>query len=1005
MWPTIRWLLLVCIPMIGFTQQKPATFDPSKPLSQSSIDQWTGEDGLVSNNLTSVVQATDGFIWVTTYNGLLRFDGNVFELFDRENTPFLQSDAFYRGYVDKNKIWFATQGSGIVVYENNVLQPFLPEALPKSIRCLWLSEQGDIWAGSNNNGLYLIRDSVVIKQSHEPVRDISIMSLAQEGENLWVATNGNGVVKIKGDSYEQMTTADGLSGNVVNTIRATPQGEILIGTTKGFDILSNGKIKSVPMLQGIQINSMTLDDFGSVWLATERGLARVNIKLGIEEFFSIENGFPTLELTALDFDTEGSVWITTSKAGLIRLNDRGITTFSETNGLSLNLINIITEGPDKKIYIGTDGGAIDIMNGNNVEHLTLNHSHKNMSIRDICFDKSGTLWIGSYNGVLKKQGKQEKLFNTSNGLPVQDVRRVLEDHEGNLWFATRSGGAIKFKNDKVLGVYDRKSGLQSNYILAIEEDPWGNIYLGTNGGGLSRIDTNDQITSFHIGTDDSGLLIFNLHIDSNGTTWLVTNVGLYHFNGREFKKLEFEVPIKGGSYFDWIEDTFGNVWVTTNKGILRFTKQDAIDFSNGKLSAIKSRIYNNYDGMKNRECTGATRALRSSSGEIWVPTIGGASVIYPDRLRENPIIPPVYITQLATDKTVFKNDRTVQIEPGNLRYTFSFTCLSLAAPSKNQFKYTLAGFDDAWPESDGKRQVDYTNLPAGTYTFKVIASNNDDIWNTEGASLTFTVLPYFYQRTSFYILSTFAIMLALFGIYKWRIHDIEKRNQELKKVNSELDKFVYSASHDLRAPLASVLGLINIARLDDGSDKNGYFDLIEKSIKKLDGFIRDIIDYSRNARLELIREEIHFEKVIHEVIDDLRYLDETNKILRIVTVNGQGTFYTDIRRLRIIISNLISNAIKYHAPRRENPFIEVRVEFDESKAMIKVIDNGSGIAEEHLGNIFQMFYRGTSTTKGSGLGLYIVKETTEKLNGKITVISNIGEGSTFEVMLPSLKMA
>jgi signal transduction histidine kinase/ligand-binding sensor domain-containing protein len=991
------------VALLALAQPKPISFHPSRPLSQSSIDQWTGKDGLISNNLTSVVQATDGFLWITTYNGLLRFDGNMFTLFDRENVPFLQSDAFYRGYVDGNRVWFTTQGSGIIIYENNKLKPYLPEALPKSIRCLLISGK-DMWAGSNNNGLYLVRDSVVTKITFEAVSDISIMSLAQDNENnLWVATNGNGVIKIKGEQVEQFTTGQGLSGNVVNTIRCTAEGDVLIGTTKGFDILSKGKITNHPLLRDVQVNSMTIDSVESIWLATERGLARINSKMGLQEIFSKGQGLPTLELTSIAFDVENSAWITSSKAGLIRLKDGGIATFSESNGLSLDLINVITEGPDKKIYIGTDGGDIDVMSNNSVEHIGLLHPLKNMSIRDICFDKTGTMWIGSYNGVLKKKGKSEVLFSTSNQLPVQDVRRILESDDGCMWFATRSGGIIKFRNDKVVAVFDKKNGLRSNYVLALEKDAVGNVYAGTNGGGLSKIDPSGNITTFNISSDDSGLLIFNLHIDSDGSVWLVTNVGLFHFDGRKFKKIEIDPSAKGGSSFDWIEDNLGNVWITTNKGILQFRKSDAMVQMKGNSKPIEVRLYDNYDGMKNKECTGATRSAKTSAGEIWIPTIGGASVVYPHKLRKNPAIPPVYITQLATDDLVLNGDTLIEIEPGNLRYTFSFTTLSLIAPSKNLFKYRLVGFEDEWVDSNHERQVGYTNLPPGHYTFRVIASNNDGVWNTTGASMSFSVLPFFYQRTSFYILSSVGILLIFFGIYKWRIYDIEKRNRELKKVNSELDKFVYSASHDLRAPLASVLGLVAIARLDDGKERDNHLNLIEKSIQKLDGFISDIIDFSRNARLEIIKEEINFEKLIHEVMDDLKYLDDSNSILRMVNINGQGSFFTDPRRLKIILSNLISNAFKYHSPRKDNPFIEVRVDRSHRQVIIQVIDNGSGIGDQHLDNIFKMFYRGHESTKGSGLGLYIVKETVEKIEGTIQVSSTPGQGSTFTITLPSLK--
>lgn len=1003
---SISRILLACVLIMSANvqaQERLNTFPPSKPLSQSSIDQWTGDDGLISNNLTSVVQGNHGFLWITAYNGLLRFDGHRFELFDRENTPFLQSDAFYQTIKEGDKLWLATQGSGIVVYENNILKPYQPKEgkLPSSIRCLLITDSVT-FVGSNNNGLFILRNEIVEKPTFDPVSNTSIMAIVKDTQgSIWVGTNGNGVVKIKNGTFTHYTTKNGLAGNVINALYATSDGRILIGSTNGLDVLENDRITSVALLQNIQVNALTMDSYGSVWAATERGLARINEAVGTEELFTKTQGLPTLELTSLTFDKEGSLWLTTSKAGLLRLKDTGIVTYSEANGLSLDLVNIIAEGPNKELYIGTDGGGIDVFANGTFTSLELGHTLNNIGIRDICVDKD-ILWIGSYSGLLRKQGNKETLYNIETGLPAQDIRRILKDRKGDLWLATRAGGAIVFSNGKVKASYNKENGLGANYILSIEQDKNGTIYLGTNGGGLTLVDQGGKLTTYHVTDDDSGVLIFNMHIDKRGNVWLVANTGIFHFDGAHFTQLDLEHHVKGESYFDWVEDNNGNVWVTTNKGILRIQKDEAVNYIQNKNTPIKTRLYNNYDGMKNKECTGATRATLASTGEVWIPTIGGASVIHPDRMIENPITPPVYITRLITDDHTYLKDELPKIKSDNIRYTFQFTSLSLVAPGQNHFKFILEGFDKQWIDGGLERETSYTNLPPGDYTFKVIASNNDELWNMKGAEYKFQVQPFFYETVWFYVALTLLAIGALFGIYKWRVADIEKRNRELKKVNSELDKFVYSASHDLRAPLASVLGLVNVARLGDGKDIPLYLDLIEKSIQRLDGFIRDIIDFSRNARMEIIREEITFNTLIHEVMADLRYLDEKNRILRIVTVNGYGVFHSDSRRLKIILTNLISNAIKYHNLRKEDPFIEVKVDYTETQATIRVIDNGSGIAEQHMLNIFKMFYRANENIKGSGLGLYIVNETVEKLRGEISVSSKLDEGTTFTVSLPAI---
>lgn len=231
---------------------------------------------------------------------------------------------------------------------------------------------------------------------------------------------------------------------------------------------------------------------------------------------------------------------------------------------------------------------------------------------------------------------------------------------------------------------------------------------------------------------------------------------------------------------------------------------------------------------------------------------------------------------------------------------------------------------------------------------------------------------------------------------------LEAQNEELKKINSELDRFVYSASHDLKAPLASVLGLINIAKLEKDAEMIiKYMQMMEQSIIKLDNFIKDIIDYSRNARLEMIFEETDVESLIQNTYENLQYLEKSSVIDKQIFIEKHSPCYIDTKRLAIILNNLLSNAINYHNTQKENPFIKVSVIVNHQSIRISVIDNGIGIAQEHLNRIFEMFYRASYDSKGSGLGLYIVKETVHKLNGKIIVHSELGEGTKFEITLPN----
>ncbi|MBX2946819.1 MAG: PAS domain S-box protein [Cyclobacteriaceae bacterium] len=233
---------------------------------------------------------------------------------------------------------------------------------------------------------------------------------------------------------------------------------------------------------------------------------------------------------------------------------------------------------------------------------------------------------------------------------------------------------------------------------------------------------------------------------------------------------------------------------------------------------------------------------------------------------------------------------------------------------------------------------------------------------------------------------------------------LEERNEELVKINAELDRFVYSASHDLRAPIASLLGLIEVARLEkDPTSLEQLLDLKKKSLLRLDHFIKDIVDHSRNMRLQVEAVAVNFETLIHNAFEQLQFMDNMERIWRVVDVKQEGDFYSAPSRLAIILNNLISNAIKYADLRKENPSLEVRVNANPQQAILRVTDNGEGIPHEALPKIFDMFYRASTKGVGSGLGLYIVKEAVEKIGGNITVHSEPGKGTEFEIVLPAIE--
>ena len=231
---------------------------------------------------------------------------------------------------------------------------------------------------------------------------------------------------------------------------------------------------------------------------------------------------------------------------------------------------------------------------------------------------------------------------------------------------------------------------------------------------------------------------------------------------------------------------------------------------------------------------------------------------------------------------------------------------------------------------------------------------------------------------------------------------LERQNQDFKKINQELDNFVYSVSHQIRAPLTSLLGLINIAKIDTSDKIHEYLDLMQVSIENLDQTVHEINDYSRNARLELKIEKVPFQKICDQIIEDYSFGKGLNAFNIIRNIEDSGHFYSDANRIKVIISNVFSNSLKFNDLEKDQPTVTIDISANKETAEITITDNGEGMHEESLPKIFDMFYRASQSARGAGLGLYVVKEIVNKLNGKIDVESQIGKGSTFTIELPSL---
>ncbi len=972
-------------------------------LKDYSIKIWSNNEGLPSNNLSSLVKDSRGYLWISTFNGAVRFDGAEFKNFNTENISQLETSAVRSILpLSDGSMYFSTESSGLLYYRNGVFSaPFKDSDLPRNILTTYKTPDGRLWIGTMDAGIFYVEEGVLHKYNIKGYEDMAINEFTLDSDNnLWVASSNIGVIKIRKDNYELFTEEQNFVANDVYSIEYY-DGKLYVGTLKGLLIYSNGIWTEDKRFSGFGIYKIIRDKNENIWFGTTLGLARLD-RFNSFEFLGIEDGLPARVINGIVIDEDNNVWLATYRGGLVQLKESRFKNFTEQDGLSYNSINSIVGSSDGRFFIGNNQGKVDIIeNGGIISTLSLHINVSDSRIKDILIEEDGTLWIGTYKGLIEKNIKGEKLYTKADGLLSDRVRCIFKSNNGTIWVGTRNGGINIITKEGVVSSISKKEGLTSDFIFSLDKYGDESIIAGTSGGGLNIIYPDYTIEVINPNDIFSGVSIFNVYVENKNAMWLATNVGLFYYSYGKFYLINTSKGLAAETIFDVIEDENNILWMTSIKGVISVDKKEALELVEGKIEQIYSSILDDSDGMITRECTGATKSFLANDGRIWIPTISGIAILdTKNTLDASSKAPSVYIENVIIDDIPvdkYSNgylNKELTVGPGHRSCVFKFTTLSMSAPKKVHFKYKLEGFDKEWIQGGIERHAKYTNLPYGDYKFKVIAVNNNGLWSPKEASLNLVIEPFFYETMAFYIFLIFIFIVFTYAVYKYQTRAVYNRNKELIKLNAELDSFAYSVSHDLKAPLSSIQGLLNVARLDENNNASVYYDRIEKSVDKLDSFIKDIIDFSKNSRLELKREEVNIRDLVKEVKEGLSYLDEEKKIKWLAEIPADVTIISDKSRLVFIVNNLITNAIRYADLAKKDPYVKITAKIEKGNFIFSVIDNGQGIEKQYHKKIFDMFYRANAHSTGSGLGLYIVKESVMKLGGKIEIQSELKLGTT-----------
>lgn len=975
--------------------------DPNRTLTQYLQRIWQVQQGLPQATIFSIQQSKDGYIWLGSPGGLIRFDGIRFITVPGQPLKDLWVKQFCEA--QDGGFWMATDGAGLVHLHEGEVEQFGPaQGLPSNdVRCVLLDRQGQLWAGTADGLVAWSRHPVVYRTAQGLAGD-SVRAICESADGkLWIGGDGNQLSVWDGGHFQKQSLPGLPAHGSVLALHGDEDGTIWVGTTDGLARVANGEVRLFTAAEGLASNAVLCLAGGrshTLWVGTKEGFSRVLPATGAGgqaadpggaphfeiESFRPRDGLSQSTVYAVFEDREGSLWVGT-KHGLNQFVDRRTMLYTVRENLPSNDAGPVLEDTAGNLWAGTLGAGLGRFDGRRFSVLTVQDGLPSNTIYTLAAGANEQLWIGTDQGIARmtvrpRPGQAgataiERIYTTSDGLPASQIWCLALDRQGTLWAGT-AGGMARLEGDRFIVPGGQATG-QAKAVRAMICRRDGSV-LAAADGGLYRYQAGAVEAVGDTSFEHEEIAAF--YEDVDGLVWIGTvGNGLVLLDGDKLTSFTTKDGLFDDEIFGIVSDTQDRLWMASSKGIYYVARKDLLKLAHRTVQQVTCTSFSPMDALRTIECQGGVEpaACGTRDGRIWFSTTRGLIVVDPNRLQRDLPPVPVRVEEVVVNGKVELPSAVKKLPPGETNLTFRYAALSFISPTRITFHYQLEGYDRDWSDWTNRREAFYTNLPPGNYRFRVIARSMDGVESEVANPVVFTLEPHFYQTFWFWLLCGAAIAFLAWAAYRLRVSQIRVQLQAVVSERSRIARELHDTLMQGFSGVTMEMQALSV-RLPACQERDTLEEIIHDAGVCLQEARRSVAGLRSPAN--------GHSGLAGAIAEAARHLTETQEVrLKLRLQDVPLSLPADVQyNLLRILQEAVTNAVKHSGAGT----IEVSLDCDRQLLQLSVKDDGVGFAEAAGG------------AQPGHYGLIGMRERAVQIGGALQIDSEPGRGTTATLSLP-----